>query len=172
VSFGVVPIEDGRARLDGARYRVVRPEVTVSARSVAVHGIRPVDLEEAPPLSDVVDELRGALLGRAPVAWASWVEATFLARAMGGGPRRWGRRIVDVARLVPWLDELEGRAAKVRETLEEAVARFGLPLEQAHHALGDAIMTAELFLAVASRLEALGRGDLRSLLRPPRPTRA
>jgi DNA polymerase-3 subunit epsilon len=172
VSFGVVPVDAGRARLDAAFYRVVRPSVELSGRSVTVHGIRPVDLDGAPSLSEVVEEMRQALRGRAIVAWTAWVEAHFLARALGGNPRRWERAIIDVRRLVSWLDALEGRGRRRvdGEELADTAERFGVPVEDAHHALWDALMTAELFLVVATRLEAMGRGRLRSLIRASHPS--
>jgi DNA polymerase-3 subunit epsilon len=172
VSFGVVPVEGGRARLDTALYRLARPDVDISASSVTVHGIRPADLERAPSLPEVVEELHQALRGRVILAWTAWVEAHFLARALGGRPARWQREIVDVRRVVSWLDALEGRGrARVNaEKLVDTATRFGVPVEDAHHALWDALMTAELFLVVASRLEAMGRGRLRSLIRGNRPT--
>jgi len=40
--------------------------------------------------------------------------------------------------------------------LGEAARRFGLPVHRPHHALGDALTTAPLFLAVATGLEADG----------------
>lgn len=172
VSFGVVPVEAGRARLDAAVYREARPHVELSRRSVTIHGIRPVDLDKAPSLSDVVEEMRQALRGRVILAWTAWVEAHFLAQALDGRPRRWERKIIDVRRLVSWLDALEGRGRGQvdGEELADTAARFGVPVEDAHHALWDALMTAELFLVVATRLEAMGRGRLRSLTRGSHPT--
>ena len=49
--------------------------------------------------------------------------------------------------------------------LSAAATRFGVPVEQTHHALDDAFMTAELFLVAANALEARGRGSIRDLLR-------
>ena len=172
VSFGVVPVEAGRVRLDAALYRETRPDVELSGRSVTVHGIRPVDLDGAPPLSDVVEEVRLALRGRVILAWTAWVEAHFLARAMGGRPRRWQREIIDVRRLVSWLDALDGRGPRVvdGEELVDTAGRFGVPAEDPHHALWDALMTAELFLVVATRLEDMGRGRLRSMIRGSHPS--
>src|SRR2546430_17673942 len=48
--------------------------------------------------------------------------------------------------------------------LAAAATRFGVPVEEAHHALDDAFMTAELFLVAANALEARGSGSIRDLL--------
>ena len=42
-------------------------------------------------------------------------------------------------------------------------AELGLPVHAPHHARGDALTTAQAFLALATHLEALGRGSIRSL---------
>ena len=54
VSFGVVPLDGGVVRLDRATYRVVDPVRPMSAEAVAIHGIRPRDVEGAASLDDVV----------------------------------------------------------------------------------------------------------------------
>jgi DNA polymerase III subunit epsilon len=171
VSFGVVPIDQGRVRLDAASYRVVAPGVQMSSRSISVHGIRPADLVEAPPFSQVADELRSVLWRRVILAWAAWVESAFLSNALGGRAVAWQRHIVDVRRLAGLVDALKGRgrAGAMNETLAEMAERFGVPVDRTHHALWDAFVTAQLFLVLATRLEALGRGRLGALLRAGRP---
>jgi DNA polymerase III subunit epsilon len=167
VSFGVVPVEQGRVRLDLSDYREVQPSADPASPAVAIHGLRPVDLEEAPTFERVADNLRSALWRRVVIAWSSWVEASFLSRALGGRAASWERHIVDVRRLVGWLDALEGRGrdAGTEATLAQNAERFGVPLERAHHALWDAFVTAQLFLVAASRLERHGVARLGSLLR-------
>jgi DNA polymerase III subunit epsilon len=167
VSFGVVPVDQGRVRLDLSDYREVKPSADAASRAVAIHGLRPVDLAEAPTFEQVADDLRSALWRRVVIAWSSWVEASFLARTLGGRKGSWERHIVDVRRLVLWLDALDGRGhgAAADTTLAQNAERFGVPLERAHHALWDAFVTAQLFLVLASRLEAHGVTRLGPLLR-------
>lgn len=167
VSFGVVPVEAGRVRLDRSLYRVVHPGVPMPPEVVVVHGIRPVDLEDAPPLAALVDELRDAMRGSVPVAWTAWVEAGFLAARLGGRARAWERRIVDVRRLAAHLDRLDGNVPSPArgERLADTAARFGVPPDREHHALWDAFVTAELFVVCAARLEAHGLATLRALRR-------
>jgi DNA polymerase III subunit epsilon len=95
-----------------------------------------------------------------------WGKVHFLARALGGRVARWLREIIDVRRLVLCVDALEGRGRRRSEAggLAEAAERYGVPGEDAHHALWDAFMTAQLFLILATRLEAMGRGRLKSLV--------
>jgi DNA polymerase-3 subunit epsilon len=171
VSFGVVPIDTGRIRLDLSDYREVRPHADPASAAVAIHGLRPADLDAAPRFEEVADHLRSALWRRIIVAWSSWVEAAFLSRAMGGGTGSWERHIVDVRRLVGLLDALEGRGrgAGDRATLVETAERFGVPPERSHHALWDAFLTAELFVVVASLLERRSVNRVGQLLAAGRP---
>jgi DNA polymerase-3 subunit epsilon len=167
VSFGVVPVDGGRVRLDLSDYREVSPSADPASRSVAIHGLRPVDLEDAPTFERVADQLRSALWRRVVIAWSAWVEASFLSRALGGGVAGWERHIVDLRRLVALLDAVEGkgRTGNDSATLAQTADRFGVPLERSHHALWDAFVTAQLFVVTASRLEVHGLSRLGSLLR-------
>ena len=162
VSFGVVPVIGGAVRWDRSVYRVVDPGRPVSPDVVAVHGIRPVDVGSAAPLSSIAGELRAALEHRVLVAWTSWVEAAFLAGALGGSAGTWSRRIVDVRRLAMLEDHLRGRhpSPAISEPLSATAERFGVPPEREHHALWDAFVTAELLIVLATHLERRGRGRL------------
>lgn len=170
ISYGVVPVEGGRARLEGATYCVIRPPVPLSPASIRVHGIRPEELDEAPPLVDVLDELVDAVAGRILVAHAAGVELGFLdrIRRLHGRPRV--RRAVDVLDLA---DAVAARDPSVdrppSERLAEVAAWFGVPVTRTHHAFSDALTTAQLFLALATHLEELGHGRVGDLLRAGRP---
>ena len=163
ISYGVVPVEEGRVLLRESEYRTVRPHIPPSSESVKVHHLRAQDLEDAPPLADVLEPLRLALEDRYLVVWAAGVEIGFLRRLYGGRDRWWRRRTVDVLRLVIALDRLDGRRADDYR-LEATARRFGLPAEEAHHALDDAVMTAELFLVAATKLADRGHPTIGSLV--------
>jgi DNA polymerase-3 subunit epsilon len=165
VSLGFVPIESGRVVLSGALYRVVRPPVPVPADAVRVHGITPDELADAPAFDHVAGELLAALDGRVLVAHAAWIEETLLARLYPDlSGRRWPKAI-DVLALAR-----RDRGAELDSPrLAELAATYGIPSARTHHAFGDALMTAQLFLVLAARLEARGRGRLSSLLAAGRP---
>ena len=153
VSFGAVPIDEGRIDLGEAEYREALPNVPISPSSVTIHELRPSDLAGAAPIADVAAELARRLDDRFLLAWSADVEIAFLRRLFGGSIRRWRRRTIDVLPLAIAADReihrtLEGRAYQ----LGVAATRFGVPLERTHHALDDAFMTAELFLILATRL--------------------
>lgn len=164
VSFAVVPVEGGRILAGDSLYRVVRPARPPTADSIRVHGIRPADLEHAPPMEAVADELLGALSGRLLVAHAAFVEHSFLEPVLRARGLRIRGQIVDTQLLArAWIRELTGERLP-RISLDALARRLGLPVERQHHALGDALTTAQAFLALATHLEHAGRLSVRALL--------
>ncbi len=167
ISFGLIPILGGRIDLSGQLYQEVAPGVEPSRSSIPIHHLRAQDLATAPAMQEVADAFRGALSGRFILAWAAEVEIAFLRKVFGGGRRAWRRRTIDVRTLIMAVERPSGDAGRWPGyyALSEAATRFGVPVEQTHHALDDAFMTAELFLVAANALEARGRGSIRDLLR-------
>jgi len=163
IAFGAVPIEHGRITAGGVVEGLVRPRRRPTADSVEIHGIRPQDLEAAPPLPEALAPLLGAMSGATPVAHAAWVERAFLGPALRTAGGRLPRRIVDTADLWRMLLILrEDRDPGYRQ-LREITDALGLPTHHPHQALGDALTTAQVFLALATHLEAMGHGSLRDL---------
>ncbi len=160
ISFGTVPVRRGRIEVGESIYQLVDPgDVSPSPRSVTVHGLRPMDLAGAPSIAAARDVLRVEIERRFIITWFAVVEASFLDKLFGGGARAWVRRAVDVRRLVMELEPKDGAGL----TLTEAAERFGVPVASPHHALDDALVTAQLFLVTASRLAERGRRTVRHL---------
>jgi DNA polymerase III subunit epsilon len=167
ISFGLIPVLGGRIDLSGQLYQEVAPGVEPSRSSIPIHHLRAQDLATAPAMQDVADAFRGALSGRFILAWAAEVEIAFLRKVFGGGKRAWRRRTIDVRTLIMAVERPSGDAGRWPGyyALSTAATRFGVPVEQTHHALDDAFMTAELFLVAANALDARGHGSIRDLLR-------
>ena len=154
ISFGAVPILQGRIQIGACLYELVDPgEVEPSRESIAVHGLRPLDLVGAPSLQSAKDALRSVIEGRFLVAWWAPVEAAFLAKLFGGGTGTWLRRAVDVRDL---LIAHDGSGAS-HLTLTEAAYRYGVPVADPHQALDDALVTAQLFQVLAAKLATQAR---------------
>ncbi len=154
VSFGTVPVSGGRIEVGGSIYQLVDPgDVPPSPGSVVVHGLRPVDLVEAPSIDAAREILSAAIARRFLLTWWGSVEAAFLDKLFGGGPRLWQKRMVDVRDLVL---ALEGTAA-AQLTLSGAAEHYKVPVASPHHALDDALVTAQLFLVMAAKLDGTAR---------------
>lgn len=167
ISLGVVPIEQGRIEVGRSIYELVDPgEVDLTPESVTVHGLRPMDVRGASSTDAARETLRAALGGRFLITWHAIVEASFLSVLYGTTPRHWLKRSVDVRWLVlSLLGEEAGRMS-----LSQAAAHFRVPVASPHHALDDALVTAQLFLVTASKLEGRGIETTRDLMRTePKP---
>ncbi|MEX0985042.1 MAG: 3'-5' exonuclease [Actinomycetota bacterium] len=166
VSFGAVPVTGGVVRLGEATHDLVDPgDRGPSRTSVTIHRIRPVDLVGAMSMHEAAGELAALLDRRYLLAWYARVETSFLGSLFAIADRSWKRRTIDVRDL---LVALEG-ASTARMPLTAAAGACGVPVADPHHALDDALVTAQLFVVLASRLEARdGRATVGELLRLPR----
>ncbi len=163
VSFGAIPIADGRARLGDAVEGRARPERAINESAIRVHGLREADLADAPEIDLAIDPLLGAMAGRIPVVHAAEIERGFLRPALRRLGLRLRRPMVDTSVLGSvWLHERDGAPAR-RMTLAETAAALGLPSHREHDALGDALTTAQVFLSLTAHLDAIRPETVRSL---------
>lgn len=167
ISFGAVPIDGGIIGAGRSLYGLARPTRPLPEASVVVHGIRTVDLEEAPVLEESILALLEALAGRILVAHSAAVERAFLGAAF----RRLGIRLRE-----PVLDtEVLGRLMLLERgespprhlSLGQLAQALRLPEHRPHHALGDALTTAQVFLSIASHLGETHTETVGSLSRAP-----
>lgn len=162
VAIGAVPIDDGRVVLGGAYYSLARPGRAPGRGSVLVHKLREADLVGAPALDSGLDGLLTVLAGRRPVFHTAWVEEAFLGRAL----RHRGVRLPAAADTEVlgrrWL-ATTGEAVPEHLALGDLATALGFTAEAPHHALGDALTTAQAFVAVLGRLEAAGPQTVGSL---------
>jgi DNA polymerase III subunit epsilon len=165
VSFGTVPVHQGRIDIGSADYELVDPgEVPPSPVSITVHGLLPADLRGAQGLDAARASLGRQIEGRFLVTWAGKVEAGFLNRMYGGSVRAWLRRCIDARELMFALED-----PLPPFTLSSVAEGLGVPVASPHHALDDALVTAQVFLIAAARLEARGARTVRDLQRTVRP---
>ncbi|MGO2264175.1 MULTISPECIES: 3'-5' exonuclease [Halomonas] len=156
VSMGVVPFTLDRIKLAERRYWVVKPTRTLSESSIAFHHITHSEVADAPDLDVVLDELLDALAGHLVVVHFRNIERPFLDTAIKA---RRGEGV-----MFPMIDTMSLEARIHRQTLwarfrrwlgrppvsirlNASRARYGLPAYQGHHALVDALATAELLQA-------------------------
>ena len=168
ISFGAIPIDDGRLQLQGSVSGLVRPAREVSEASVRVHGIRMADLARAPLVTEALDPLLRAISGRVLVAHTAAVERTFLGRALRDRGVRLRGPVVDTEVLgCLWLHQRDGELRR-RLSLGELASALGLPADRPHVALGDALTTAQVFIVLATHLDALHAETVGSLARARR----
>lgn len=155
VSIGMVPFSLHRIRPAEGYYRVLRPRREIDEHSITIHRITHEEVDDAPDLEEIVEELLAALAGRVAVVHYHAIERRFLYQAF---LRRFGEGI-----LFPLIDTLSiekqvtrrrtlnpltwFRRRRVSLRLADVRRRYHLPEYSPHHAWTDALATAELFQA-------------------------
>jgi DNA polymerase III subunit epsilon len=172
VAAGGLRVIGGRAAVATAFRLLVRPDREVPADAIRIHGLLPGELEAAPPLAEQLATLLDRTAGDVLVVHVAEVDHAFLEAAMR---RIWGcplnAIVLDTARMAAALDRrLQlalplGRRLGISLRLADLARAHGLPVHPEHDPLHDALTTAQLFLALATRLEQHGRGTLGALRR-------
>jgi DNA polymerase III subunit epsilon len=163
ISFAAVPVEGGRVLAGDAVRGLVRPTSPPPGSSIEIHGLRAADLASAQPAPDALAPLAAAPRGRIPVVHAAWVERSFLGPRLRPLGYRLPRRIIDTAVLWRALCIERGEGDPGWRELAAVAEALGLPAHRSHEAEGDALTTAQVFLALATHLEGHGRGSVRAL---------
>jgi DNA polymerase III subunit epsilon len=165
VSFAALQITGGRLRLSDLRYQLIRPARMPDAETIRIHGLRSTDLAGAPMLSEVLDGLLEALTGTALVAHVAAVEKGFLDAALQTHCLMLSNPVIDTAGLATELRRRRGESVSDPADLSSVARSLGLPVHRPHHADGDALTTAQVFLALASHLDTLEPQTVGSLER-------
>ncbi|WP_114417433.1 3'-5' exonuclease [Marinospirillum perlucidum] len=156
VSLGMLPMTLNRIRCSEAKHWIVNPLSGLNNESVAIHGITHSAIKKAPDLEVVLDDLLETFRGHVLVVHHRGIERPFLDVAI---KTRLGEGlqfpVIDTMELearlhrqkaLSWWKRLLGqKPASIR--LADSRARYGLPWYRPHHALNDALATAELLQA-------------------------
>lgn len=162
VSFAAVPIDFGRVIAGDAIYGLCQPVRPLTEPSVLVHGIRTIDVADALPLDEAIQPLIAAMTGRVLVAHVAWVERSFLRRAFRRQGIRLREPVLDTNSLGRLL-AFERDALPAPRSLAELAQSLNLPVHRQHNALGDALTTAQVFIALATHLDRLSHETVQSL---------
>lgn len=156
ITIGIVPFTLNRIYLNRAKHWIVRPRQKLDENSVVIHGITHSDIIDAPDLSEIMEEVLAELSGKIVVVHYRHIERNFLDKAL---KLRIGEGIefpvVDTMEIESLIQKrtTSGLWNKLKGKKPESVrlgqsrTRYGLPAYTPHHALTDAVATAELFQA-------------------------
>lgn len=156
VSIGLMPFDLGRIYCNKASHWFLQPGNALKENSIVIHRITHSDIYGAPDFGDVLEKVLLALQGKIVVVHYHIVEREFLDQAvtqqLGEGIRF---PVIDTMAIEAavqhkkhgglW-NRLRGRKP-LSVRLSDSRLRYGLPPYQLHHALTDALATAELFQA-------------------------
>lgn len=160
VSIGMVPFDLQRIRPAKGRYWVVKPARSLREESILYHRITHSEIEHAPDLDVILDEILEQIAGHIVVVHYHRIERPFLDGAILARRGEHGLfPIIDTMNIearferrqrFAWLKRLFGRQP-LSIRLAASRQRYGLPLYSAHHAKVDALATAELLQAQIAR---------------------
>ena len=165
ISFASIPIDFGRIVVRDIRTATICPERMPAAETIRIHGLRPEDLAGAPPLDQALDTIAAALAGRVVVAHAAWVERGFLTRALKSAGLKLRPPVLDTAALAVRVIGKRPPKRERRSPYRRARACSASLSTARALAEGDALTTAQLFLALASHLDREQPQTLGSLAR-------
>jgi DNA polymerase III subunit epsilon len=148
VEVATVPIASGVIMIDETWESLVQPGRPIPAEAAAVHGITDAMVANAPPKQIVAAQLRRRCADLTLVFHNVSFDLPFLRALLreAGEPPLYNP-IIDTLGLARGLMGTGGNS------LGALAERFNLPREARHRALGDALTTARLFLALAARWE-------------------
>lgn len=156
ISIGLVPFSLQRIRCRESAHWVVNPHRPLEEESVVIHGITDSDVSGAPDLLRFLEKVLDALAGKVVVVHYQKIEREFMNSALKARLNEGIRfPVVDTMAIELAIQQrqygglwrrLQGKKpGSVR--LGKARRRYGLPTYQPHHALTDALATAELLQA-------------------------
>jgi DNA polymerase-3 subunit epsilon len=175
VSIGAVRMTGGTIHLGGTFYRLVNPATALTRESVVVHEITPSEVREQPGIENALRELVAYCGADVLVGHFVSIDLGFLnreAKRILGGPLP--NAVIDTFSVYEWLRKRRQapwcQSTAVRGYQLSEIARcFGVTVDGAHHALQDALATAELLQRFLPLLAAAGARDLGDLLAIGRP---
>jgi DNA polymerase III subunit epsilon len=150
ISVGAVIIENGVILGETVYYQMVNPKRPISKESKIITGITDEMLSDKPSIESVLLDLLKITGTRILVAHNAFFDLAFINYKLS---KITGKRIVnpviDTALLAAALFNFLGDCS-----LENTASYFGVNLEGRHHALMDALITANIFLKLLSQLES------------------
>ncbi|MGK0411396.1 MAG: DNA polymerase-3 subunit epsilon [Shewanella psychromarinicola] len=156
ISIGLVPFSLQRIFCRKAKEWYLNPQDKLQENSIIIHGITHSDLQDAPDLLRILEQLLAELAGKVVVVHYRHIERDFLDHTL--------RLLINEGIIFPVIDtmQIEANLQRVNTSgllnffkrkrpesirLADSRARYNLPAYAPHDALTDAIATAELLQA-------------------------
>lgn len=175
VSIGAVAMTGGRIHLGETFYEMVSPRTAFRSASVVVHNIMPSEVVGKPSADIVIQNLLKFCNRTVVVGHFLSLDLHFLnkeLKAMSG--RSFPNLVADTWRIHSWiLNQTEAACRDFGENgdrdLFALAKKYSVPVAQAHDALSDAFITAQLFQRFLTILPGLGVRTVKDLLKIGKP---
>ena len=170
LSVGAIGMRGASILLGEQFYRVVNPEVEIPHEGIVLHQLRSADVEGAENISKTLDELSQFIRGAVLVGHFTHIDLNILPKEMSETGHSFDNRAIDTARVHHWFlgqgrysEDLAFQLEKL--DLETVSKSYGLNPQNAHHALADAFLTAQLWQKMLFTLHNKGVSSLKKLLK-------
>jgi DNA polymerase III subunit epsilon len=174
LSVGAIAMKGASILMGEQFYRVLNPGVEVPAGAVVVHQLRPSDIQRGEPPLQVLAELRDYLAGAVLVGHFIKIDLDVLRKELRGTDHALDNPVVDTAQVHRWLLRKERYSEDLFHRLENvdlaSLAKiYNIEFHEAHHALGDAFVTARLWQKLMHQLVSRGMRTLADLIKTGTP---
>lgn len=169
LSVGAIAMQGLRILVGEQYYRVVNPGVPVPKEAVVIHRLRPQDVEQGRQLAESVSDLASFLGDAVLVAHCAEIDKRVLRKEFSACGIKLDNNFVCTSRAQQWIVKRQSYKEDTFRDYEntdlESLARtYKLDFREAHHALDDAFVTAQLWQKQLHILGDLGVKTLRKLL--------
>jgi len=151
IQIGATRIVAGRLRRQETFDQLVDPQRPLSEAGIAIHGIRPEMLQGQPKLAEVLPAFHAFAQDTVLVAHNAAFDMRFLQLAEAHTGVRFEQPVLDTLLLSAVV-----HPRQENHSLEAIAARLGVTVLGRHTALGDAMVTAEVFAKLLPLLQGVG----------------
>jgi DNA polymerase-3 subunit epsilon len=151
IAIGAVRIVNGRLLRQEIFEQLVNPRRASSPGSIAIHGITQAMLEHQPRIEKVLPQFHGFAEHTVLVAHNAAFDMCFLQMQQAHAGVRFTQPVLDTLLLSQVI-----HPHQPEHSLEAIARRLGVPVAGRHDALGDALVTAEVFIRMIPLLAERG----------------
>jgi DNA polymerase III subunit epsilon len=176
VSIGALKMHGGKIDLNEIFYRVVDPEAQLTGQSVVIHEITPSEASLCPKIDVLLPEFLDYCRSGIIVGHFVSMDMAFVNKELTkllGFPMQ--NPAVDTQKIYKWIRIQEEQVCAFHAGLSEATDltslanRYSIPVNNAHNALNDAFVTAQLFQRFLSLLQKFNINTITELIRIGQP---
>jgi DNA polymerase-3 subunit epsilon len=165
IQIGATRVIAGKLRRQECFEQLVDPKRPLSAAGIAIHGIEPHMLQGQPEIYAVLPAFHAFVADSVLVAHNAAFDMRFLQLKEASTGQRFDQPVLDTLLLSAVLHPQQDS-----HRLEAIAERLGVPVLGRHTALGDALVTAEVFVKMLPLLQAMGIHTLKQALEASKKT--
>lgn len=171
LSIGAIGMDGPTIRLGEQFYRITNPGVPIPTETILIHGLRPVDIVDGVAPQIAIDDFLRFANGAVLVGHFVSIDLAALTKDKNGDTDMLAKPAIDTYRIQHWLDvrrnAYKGDRGHQMESVDLAslAGRYGIEMREAHQALYDALITAQLWQRLIFELKKEGLQTLRQALR-------